>query len=187
MKKKTILVVDDTQANIDAAKAYFANNTDFDFVYAMNRKTAEEILPTVDGVITDRSIPFDENDTERQSEGSLLFLLAKAFGKEVVMVTGHGGRLGIGGHVLKDESQSETIYDEVKTSIGKPFSKNFDSNNPTKLELMLFKNVGDKFDWQEGVNKTSEIAWELGSKDFLKKMMLDENTKPVEIPKIKMQ
>ena len=55
---KKILIVEDTQANLDAAKAFFSTISDFEFVFAANRKEAEEFLSSVDAVITDRSMPF---------------------------------------------------------------------------------------------------------------------------------
>ena len=55
---KKILIVEDTQENMDAAKAFFSTIKDFEFVYATNRKEAEDLLESVDAVITDRQIPY---------------------------------------------------------------------------------------------------------------------------------
>lgn len=54
---KTILVVDDIQANLDTAKSYFSTINDYNFVYASNRRDAEKFLGDAYAVITDGSFP----------------------------------------------------------------------------------------------------------------------------------
>ena len=53
---KKILFVDNTEANLDVAKAFFSTIKAFEFVYATNRKEVETLLPEVDAVITSPSI-----------------------------------------------------------------------------------------------------------------------------------
>lgn len=60
---KKILIVEDTPINLESAKKFFATISNFEFIYTTNRYEAQQLLSTVDALITDRSIPFCSSDT----------------------------------------------------------------------------------------------------------------------------
>ncbi|TSD03201.1 MAG: hypothetical protein Athens071416_262 [Parcubacteria group bacterium Athens0714_16] len=60
---KKVLVVEDTPENIAAAKDFFSQVDGFDFLFAINRKEAESLIHEVDALLTDRSLPFQREDT----------------------------------------------------------------------------------------------------------------------------
>ncbi len=89
---KKILIVDDTQANLDAAKAFFETVSGFEFVFATNKEDAEVALAEVDALITDRDLPYFTGDKQEHDveNGYMLGILAKLQGKPVLMLTEHG-------------------------------------------------------------------------------------------------
>lgn len=112
---KKILIVEDAQDNLDAAKAFFSTIPDFEFVYAPDRERAEDLLSKVNAVITDRQIPYiagegiesynkellqemrgeGDNDSYifmwlQQRQGYAIMAIAHASGLPVVMVSEHG-------------------------------------------------------------------------------------------------
>lgn len=89
---KRILIVEDTQENLDAAKAFFKTVSGFDFVYTTNKEDAEAELAKADALITDRNLPYFNGDVEDYTveNGYMLGILAKLQGKPVVMLTEHG-------------------------------------------------------------------------------------------------
>ncbi len=180
--KKTILIVDDTPENIEAAKAYFANNVDFNFVYATDRKTAEELLPTVNALITDRQIPYKEDDTlERYNtfikdkdelENAYIshgyILLAKSAELEIpaIMLSQHGKLMVM---KIKDLERAKIIASEIKMI--DPYS----AENDEKGFEMNWNYTVDHFN----VLKSDPKAWELGFTKLSEEFKLDE--KPREI------
>lgn len=106
---KKILVVDDKNENLEAAKAFFSTIFGFEFIYCTNRKDAEKLILEVDAVITDRSMPYDENNYYNvipseipdytidhnlnffsEVNGDYIFCKVVTLGKPVVMISGHG-------------------------------------------------------------------------------------------------
>lgn len=88
---KKIIVVDDTPANLDAAKSFFSKIKDVNFVFCINRKEAQNHLVSADGIITDIDMPFLEPKGHWSAEeGSLLAIYAKSIGKKVVIASEHG-------------------------------------------------------------------------------------------------
>lgn len=89
---KKILIVEDTQANLDAAKAFFETISGFEFIFATNKEDAEVALAEADALITDRDLPYFTGDNQEYDieNGYMLGVLAKMQGKPVLMLTEHG-------------------------------------------------------------------------------------------------
>ena len=94
---KKILIVDDKQVNLDAAKAFFAQIKDYEFIYATCRSEAEKFLPEVDAVITDCELPYITGETMpthledcMDINGYAIVIHAMALKKPIIMVSHHG-------------------------------------------------------------------------------------------------
>ncbi len=191
--KKKILVVDDTPANLDAAKAYFANNTDYEFVYATDRKGAEELLPNCDALITDRQIPYQEgekmedykgyykdkptpDDYKIKQEANGYILLAEAVVSDmpVIMFSSHGSSTFL--ITLDDKNLAKEVvvkiadmdayaipYETVSDPMGTAITRDRDHDLP----------------------KENPESWKFVFEKLCKDFKLNE--KPTEVSKIKLQ
>ncbi len=140
---KKILIVDDTPANLEAAKAYFSQNVDFEFLYATDRKSAEELILTCDALITDAQMPFDDKsetayqiskekiltqtperinefhlDNVMASNGKLLALEAIIRNKPCVVISHHGTALTVNKIPVMEKDQIEKILKEATGGMG---------------------------------------------------------------------
>jgi len=172
----TILVVEDNQDHLVAAKAFFSTITDFKFVFAPNRKNAEELICTVDGLIISKNILFDEN-CERESypsheDAKLISIYAKGKGLPVLLLADYS-RLGLG--VVN--TCFGTGFIDAKYIADKYFGKKMiDSIDSTGFNKFLHKNNIRviSYKWQkESIVKTSletwKIIWEEFSRQFYTK------------------
>ncbi len=170
LKMRKILVVDDTESNLAAAREFFSKVEGYEFVYATNRKDAEVFLEDAYAIITDRSIPsnaevelFDceipEEEVEMtnaiiQTNGYYLLLRAFLLGKPAVMAAEHG-KLGI---LFADPDQETEILKALLDNIARaPSFEHY-------LALFVSQQDGRRTDitrdgWQEGVFKTQPSAW----------------------------
>jgi hypothetical protein len=129
---KKILVVENTVPNFVAAKKFFSTISGYEFIYALDRKSAELLLHEVDALITDKQIPYVTGEvladyhesileemkmvapraklsTIQEVHGFALMAKAHAFDIPVVMVTEHGGIQ------LKRIRNDNEVSREVKT------------------------------------------------------------------------
>lgn len=160
---KKILIVEDTEANLLAAKQFFATVSGFEFVFAKNRKEAEDLLPSVDGLITDRHMPYLETDTmadyvfvEREGELANVLkshgyiLLAETAKLEIpgVMVSDHGDLMVM---KIKDQEVAKEIAQDVEMLSpysSESYERGFDMNQNYTCE------------WYN-IPKTDQRAWRL--------------------------
>lgn len=183
---KKILIVDDTQANLDAAKAFFSTISGYEFLYATNRKDAERYLEEVYAVITDRQMPskaeiefLDCNISEHQSfiaknvseaNGYHLLYTVYLSGKPVVMATEHSA-LAI--------CLSNITVPTEKQYKGDPKDFSLEAllllinENPTfdsYQSLYRYGNFGGvkNLGWNEGILKTQERAWKIIWEELIK-------------------
>lgn len=163
---RKILIVEDTQANLDAAKAFFSTISGFEFVYATNRKEAEEKIKEADAIITDRSMPFDGvpqyNQIAAEANGYLVAANAKKENKPVILLTEHG-RLGIG-TVNNSVSRFEEFAKLVEIYKGKEITETEASQIHTaKFGSGIFQ---ISFDWE--FVKLSQDCWALALHELQK-------------------
>lgn len=88
-----VLVIDDKQENLDAAREFFSKIPVFEFLFAMNRKEAEELLKVSDAVITDGSFPYETEENFNNSHGlngHYVLLLASSQNKPAILLSDHG-------------------------------------------------------------------------------------------------
>jgi len=210
--KKKILVVDDTPENLDAAKAFFANNSDYEFIYAVNREEGEKLLPNCDALITDRRMPFNDldkgNRKYEQMNGEILLFESFVQNKPGILVSAHGSVLEIFQNPLslgKEKAEAHFVsekmdiflpgetFEEFKNQVlsftGRPYETGSDSDHDFRTALTSFlhvhaeiKNVPRSID---GLDKTNPTAWELALQKIAEDFSLNE--KPTELPKIKIQ
>ncbi len=187
--KKKILVVDDSPKNIEVAKAFFGNNSEYEFIYAMDNKTGEELLDGCDAVITDRSMPYkiDEKEEDYQDEAQMkyersisvhgfkLFAAAKAKGLPAVMISSHGPHATLFKWISGQEG-ARKYYELLKTL--DPYS--VDYGNIGHKEIIGFgKPEEDQHITSESlceVNKENPLAWKLGFAELLKDIENQEVT-----------
>lgn len=209
--KKKILVVDDTPANLDAAKTYFANNTDYEFVYATNRQEAEKLLPECDAVITDAQMPFNENSKElyfkmaseekfvqpaidlkvgeiMESNGCLLAIEAYLEGKTAIIVSHHGESLTT--DYLKADTKIQKIeeFKEKFNGLGLSWFKKLLGNEfekPTGNPSFYSRCLSSERTVSDELSKANSSGWEFAFTKLCEEFKLNE--KPTEIPKIKLQ
>ena len=185
--KKRILVVDDTPANIEAAKAYFSHEPDHEYVYATDRKTAEELLPTVDALITDREMPYQQDEMKEnykledmdeyklalQTNGYIL--MAKALEKNIpaIMITSHRDTFILG---VEDVELAKEIAKSVSGL--DPYSNEcYEAGFKMNQNLEMLK--------QSTKGKGDMQAWEVAFIEFLPKLKFNE--KPAEIKSFPMK
>ncbi len=186
MTKLKVLIVEDTQVNLDAAKAFFSTITDYEFVYATNRKDAEKLLEDVYAVITDRSLPSNGEvkflDCETPNDGKQYFVenivgangyhimyMAHFLGKPVIMASQHGERGPLG---LMRPRIVEVLLERQTTDWSESTLKDFslekllmevDQSPSADLyhQLWQYGNFGgvNFLGWRDGIQKTQEVAW----------------------------
>ncbi len=209
--KKKILVVDDTPANLDAAKAYFANNTDYEFVYATNREEGEKVLPECDALITDAQMPFNENSKAlylrmaseekfvqpaidlkigeiMESNGCLLAIEAYLEGKTAIIVSHHGKSLTT--DYLKADTKIQKIeeYKEKFNGLGLSWFKKFSGNEfekPTVNPGFYSRRLSSERTVSDELSKENSSGWEFAFTKLCEEFKLNEQ--PKEIQKIKLQ
>jgi hypothetical protein len=175
---KKILIVDDTQANLDAAKTFFSTIPGYKFVYAISRKDAEVLLTDAYAVITDRSIPWSDLEQFNflsegvnkillqeyaKVNGDYVLIMAKLMNKPAIMATDHG-KFGL--MVLKsvEEFKKDTKLLEILSQM---------STNPTPDLYWSFQrnktvSQGISVKWHEGMSKTYSKAWSLAWEELQK-------------------
>ncbi len=157
---KKVLIVEDTQENLESAKAFFSTIPGFEFVYATNRKEAESLLPAVDAMITDRSMPFDGipqySELDAQANGYLLAVNAKTMKKQVVMVSAHGNRAGITAVNISSVGFNK-IAELVNAYAGREISE-IEAGNVGRAK---FGSGVFEFEWVDNLSKTSSECWSL--------------------------
>lgn len=90
---KKVLIIDDRQENLEAAKKFFSNIQGFEFLFVTNRKEAEKLLEISDAVITDGSFPYKDErnfDNAHGLNGYYILLLASAQNKPGILLSDHG-------------------------------------------------------------------------------------------------
>ncbi len=177
---KKILVVDDTQVNLDAAKAFFSTITDFEFVYATNRKDAAGLLEEVDALITDRSLPWTQSelfnckmpknideifiDIYLQHNGMYLLMKACLLNKPAILATDHGS---FDLMYLRNESgcREDASLHELMLQMEK------NATNNTYWEFGRHPRTTQDFSVQrhKDLSKVDSNAWQLAWEELLKK------------------
>jgi hypothetical protein len=176
---KRILIVDDTQANLDAAKAFFSTIPGYEFVYVTNRKDAEACLLEVDALITDRSLPW--TDTEQfnceipsgaskslfpnylQSNGHYLLLKSCLVNKPSIMATDHG-KFGLMKLANRSKWQEDSSLEDIiflmenRTTLDTYFTF---GKHPVVKEIQVLG-------WYENLSKTTQQAWKLAWEEIQK-------------------
>ncbi len=171
---KKILIVEDTQANLEAAQSFFATIPGYEFLYAVNRKEAEALIQTADAVITDRNMPYEgipKNPNFYQIEnGYQIALYSKLLGKPTLMLTEHG-RLGFG-LVDVDSPGFHSGSEAAKAAFGKNISCLDDSGlEDTIMEACHRSGMAVRIDWRVEIPKTSIEAWKLGWEELQKQFL----------------
>lgn len=162
---KTILIVEDTQENLEAAKAYFSTIPGFEFVYATNRKEAEEFLPISYAVITDRNMPYEgipKPDFYEIENGYHIAVSAKVAGKPVIMITEHG-ELALG-YVNADNPNFSKAAELVAQFSGRKMTSD------ERGQLSGVTHIGGVFylNFTHRVSKKSQKAWEMAWQELCK-------------------
>ncbi|MEJ0002050.1 MAG: hypothetical protein WDN09_02630 [bacterium] len=166
---KTILIVEDTQANLDAAKAFFSTVSDNRFVYAVNRKEAEELMDSVDGVISDRDLPYEERvRTNELENGYAIIMNAKGKGLPAVLVSEHG-RLNIFTAHPKHR-YFESTFNHASHMIGRKFDF---ANKGDVAFIDMFPGIYESdhvvtAQGFVGISKTSPAAWQMAWQELQK-------------------
>ena len=197
---KKILVVDDTPANLDAAKKFFSKKTDFEVIYTTNRKEAEKYLKEVDIVFTDRALPFDEktvtnfdetgidpDDKEVFMRGNGYYILFEALtnDKKAIMISDHGGT----GILIDKQDYLKDNLEGIKKALNEmsstPSIETYNNarkicDDGTRITEQGWMRPETEFGGEDGIFKT-EIAWNEMCKHF------KFNEKPTEFPKIPMK
>ena len=179
---KKILIIDDTQVNLDTAKSFFSKISGYEFLYATNRKDAEKYLEEAYAVITDRSLPYSETsligcdfpedkkgrveNNYIQANGHHLLLKALLSGKPAIMASEHGGLMILNGSVapstkMENFSLEETLQristEPTYEDIGNLWTYgNFEGTHIVRKEETM-KAWGAPKD----IVKTEEIAWKM--------------------------
>lgn len=187
--KKRILIVEDTAENMETAKKFFEGllSSDFEFVYCKNRQEADRNFEEAYAVITDRSIPYnDEHISDAQSSqfckdteytkcklpevnGTYLMLKAKVQKKPSVLITEHGS-LGIGTQPLElnfDSFQETLLYiiDEKKKN-GCLFWSDYEYLY--WFGCRCWESIRTDFCSYRDVKKTSTDAWRIAWEELQK-------------------
>lgn len=186
IKMKKILIIDDTQANLDAAKLFFSKISSYEFLYATNRKDAEKYLEEAYAVITDRQMPSKANVelldcdipeekmtiAKNVSEANGYHLLYTVYlsGKPVVMATEHSAlAICLPNITVPTEKQykgdpKDFSLEALLLLINE--NPNFDSYH----SLYRYGNFGGvkNLGWNEGVLKTQERAWKMIWEELIK-------------------
>ncbi len=185
---KKILIVDDTPANLEAAKAYFSKNTDFEFAYAADRKSAEELLPGCDILITDREMPYqqgekredykleDKDDYENalKAHGYALLAEGAALEKPSLMVSSH--------QTLLFMKLDKLEFAKATVQLLKAHDPYSEESFRAAFKVNFQKDfVGEYPD----IDKADPSTWELVFTKLSEEFNLNE--KPNEIPGIKLQ
>ena len=141
---KKILIVDDIKTNLDVAKLFFSKIPGFEFLFAVNRKEAEELLKISDALITDGSFPYENEedfDGAQGLNGYYLLLLASSQTKPAILLSDHGEQFY--SRIARSKESSQDIIDQYP---------NFNPFNPTQQEQ--FWNIA----------RNSEIIFQLPTK-----------------------
>jgi len=112
-----VLVIDDKQENLNAAREFFSKITAFEFLFAMNRKEAEELLKVSDAVITDGSFPCETEENFNSSHGLngyYVLLLASSQNKPAVLLSDHGEQFY--SNVAKSQEVSKRVIEKQFTN-----------------------------------------------------------------------
>ena len=152
-----ILVVEDSLENIELAKKYVADDHEFtegyEFIYVTNRKDAEKLLHTVDGVITDRSIPYDAASTyECEVNGYYIAALAINLKKPFIMMTSHGDSLGIG---IKTDNLIGLEEELIRFS--RVVNPMYESPEAHRFRKYYYKWIS--ISWKDGYTKLQLTSW----------------------------
>ena len=184
---KTILVVDDNQENLDAAKSLFDTITDFRFVYVTNRKDAENQFDNIDAVITDRMLPTNGNvefldcevadkdlflmDSLLEANGYHILYSAYFKNKPTVMISGHGNATALFLPNVKELTPNQAKYLPEDFSL-EVLLEDINKNPSTLLyeNLHTYGNYGGvKFlGWNSDLLKTSQKAWTMAWEELKK-------------------
>jgi hypothetical protein len=166
---KKVLIVEDTQENLDAAKAFFKTISGFEFVYATNKEDAVVALAEADALITDRDMPyFDGAKVDYSPEnGYMLGILAKMQGKPVIMLSEHGQLLisNVNNTTADFEAVKEVVEKLAQLKgIGPDDRWDNEELKPTFGKLIKICHQGEnvyKFNYKNEVTgtKKDEIAW----------------------------
>lgn len=180
MTKLKVLIVEDTQVNLDAAKAFFSTITDYEFVYATNRKDAEKLLEDVYAVITDRSLPshpdinfleFNASELECPGDAELFpqangnWIANKAFlmKKPCVMATQHGSLFIFFPKIDLHECQKS--YAPVEQLVINLLEN---PSNDSYSKLMGFGVHGKGAYRVDGVTKSTVEGWDIAWRELQK-------------------
>ena len=185
---KKILIVDDTPENLKAAKDFFSQNKEYEFLYAVNRSEAENLLPECDALITDLQMPFDsESKGINGLNGQLLELEAYHMGKPSIALSQHGdGLLWSSPTFDKEKINGWKIYDMSITKYVEKFSgKELEEGEEKEhITTILHGLPNDELKSISGINtryslsKKDSTAWEFGLKVISERLkMIDEKTK----------
>ncbi len=177
-----ILVVEDTAENMAVAKAFFFTIPEHEFIFCTNRKEAEEILPAVDGMISDRSIPFNDDESQECNGISLMFQ-ASLLQITAVGVSNHGDTNywvdfneasceKNKGYLKVDREHSEE-FNKLDFSNSLSLLKGFDHYSPrlneTSLEALLMSCYSlEKFYCNEG--KKNPKLWEMAFRRLMSRV-----------------
>lgn len=114
---KKILIIDDTEENLDAAREFFSKITGFEFSFVMNRREAEELLKVSDAVITDGSFPYETEKNFNNSHGlngHYVLLLASSQNKPGILLSDHGEQFY--SKIAKSQEASKRVIEEQFTN-----------------------------------------------------------------------
>lgn len=179
---RKILIIDDTQANLNVAKAFFATIPGFEFVYVTNRAEAEKHLEEAYAVITDRSLPYSETSligcdfpednkswVERnyiKANGHYLLLKALLSGKPAIMASEHGGLMILNGSVspstrMENFSLEQTLQRISTEPIYKDIVNLWEYGNFEGTHIVRKKETMIAHGAPKDIVKTEEIAWQM--------------------------
>jgi hypothetical protein len=179
---KKILVIDDTQANLDTAKAFFSTIPNFEFVYVTDRQEAEKHFEEAYAVITDRSLPysatsligcdFPEEETEDvealtiKANGYFLLLKALLLGKPAIMASEHGGLMIMNGTTapskqIENFSLEETLQRISTEPTYEDMDKLWTYGNHEGTHITRKEETMKAWGAPQNILKTEEVAWRM--------------------------
>lgn len=159
---KTILIVEDNEQNRLTAEHFFETISGFKFLFASNRKEAEPLLLQADGVITDRSMPYETDGEEREVNGLFIAVYSEAMLEiPAIVITSHGDSFGGLGYVNKNESRYEEAKKQVVELFGKEYKHSHDHEFPYVVTI----------DFKQGwYPKTNPLAWKAAWEKLLERI-----------------
>jgi CheY-like chemotaxis protein len=187
--KKRILVVEDTAENMETAKKFFEGllSSDFEFVYCKNRQEADVNFKEAYAVITDRSIPYnDEQVSDAQKvqfcasvsyteyrlpeiNGVYLMFKAKTSGKPAVLISEHGDlQIGVQPLDLNGRSFLKRLLSVIDAKREKNCLFWSDYEYLSEFSKSWDSPIRINYDIGVGIKKTSTDAWRIAWEELQK-------------------